>query len=107
VTNIDKDGSADQYKNLHFTCTIAGFVKDDTGNTSGANVSDPDTLKVIQVAFTPGTDISQLNEGDTLEVWGLDAGVSSGTNGFGATITEVGVQTLYLNDQTTGYEAHS
>jgi hypothetical protein len=107
VTTVDKDGNADQYKNLHFTCIIGGFVKDDSGNTAGANVTDPDTMKIIQVAFTPGTDISQLNEGDTLEVWGLDAGVSSGTNAFGATITEAAVQALYLTDQTTGYEAHS
>lgn len=109
VTNLDKDGSADNGKDVHFTCKIVGFVKDSSGNTAGANVMEQDytSSSVVQVGFTSGTDITKLNEGDILEVWGTDAGVFSGTNSFGATIQEVGVTAQYMTDQTTGYQANS
>lgn len=103
VAALDKDGNADQGHIVHFTCTIFGFVKDASGNTAGANVDDPNTSGVIQVAFPSGTDLSQLNTGDTLEVWGIDGGTSTGQNAFGATIQEVGVAAQYMTDQTTGY----
>lgn len=105
VATLDKDGNVDQGKDVHFTATILNFVKDDSGNTAGANVDDPNTSGVIQVVFPQGTDLSRLNTGDTLEVWGTDAGVSSGPNAFGATVQEVGIAALYMTDQTTGYHA--
>jgi cytoskeletal protein RodZ len=105
VATLDKDGNVDQGKDVHFTATILNFVKDDSGNTAGANVDDPNTSGVIQVVFPQGTDLSRLNTGDTLEVWGTDAGVSSGPNAYGATVQEVGIAALYMADQTTGYHA--
>jgi hypothetical protein len=90
VTGLDKDGNAGQGKDVHFTCSISGFVKDSSGNTAGANVTDVNASgSVIQVAFTPGTDVTQMNENDILEVWGADQGTSSGSNAFGATVQEV------------------
>src|SRR6266699_1438925 len=83
VATLDKDGNVDQGKDVHFTATILNFVKDDSGNTAGANVDDPNTSGVIQVVFPQGTDLSRLNTDDTLEVWGTEAGVSSGPNAFG------------------------
>lgn len=107
VINLDKDGSADAGKDVHFTCQILNFVKDSTGNTAGANVDTQDSYSssVIQVAFTPGTDLTQLNQGDILEVWGTDQGVSSGTNAYGGTVQEVGITAEYMNDQTTNYQS--
>src|SRR5450755_2511359 len=65
VTGLDKDGNAGQGKDVHFTCSISGFVKDSSGNTAGANVTDVNASgSVIQVAFTPGTDVTQMNEND-------------------------------------------
>jgi hypothetical protein len=103
---LDKDGNADNGKDVHFTCKILKFVKDDSGNTAGANVESPDSYStsVIQVIFPSGTDITQLNEGDTLEVWGTDQGVFSGKNAFGGDVQEVGVGSLYMTDTTTGYQ---
>ncbi len=105
VANLDKDGNSDQGNIVHFTATILNFVKDDSGNTAGVNVDDPNTSGVIQVGFPGGTDLSQLNTGDSLEVWGQDMGTASGTNAFGATIQEVVVSAVYMTDQTTGYHA--
>jgi hypothetical protein len=105
VADLDKDGSNGQGKIVHFTATILVFVKDDSGNTGAANVSDENTLSVLQVVFPDKTDISKLNENDTLEVWGTDMGVFSGPNAFGATVQELGVQAQYMTDQTTGYQA--
>jgi hypothetical protein len=106
INNLDKDGNQDKGKNVHFTCKILNFVKDDNGNTAGANVDAPDSYSasVIQIAFPSGTDITQLNQGDILEVWGTDEGVFSGQNAFGATIQEVGIAAQYLTDRTTNYQ---
>lgn len=105
VATLDKDGNSDSGMSVHFTATIIGFVKDSNGNTAGANVDDPNTSGVLQVAFPDGTDLSHLNTGDTLEVWGVDRGSFSGTNAFGATIQEVGVAAVSMTDKTTGYQA--
>jgi hypothetical protein len=109
VANLDKDGTADQGQDVHFTCTILSFVKDSTGATAGANVGDTNSSSssVIQIAFPAGTDITQINQGDTLEVWGTDEGVFSGTNAFGGTVQEVSIGAQYLTDQTTNYQAGS
>jgi hypothetical protein len=104
VATMDKDGNADARKDVHFTATILNFVKDDSGNTAGANVDDPNTTGVVQNAFPSGTDLSQLNVGDSLEVWGTDGGTASGQNAFGATIQEVVIAANYITDKTTGYQ---
>ena len=107
ISALDKDGNNDQGANVQFTCQILNFVKDNNGNTAGANVDDPNALgTVIQVTFPGGTDLSQLNAGDTLVVQGADKGVFSGQNAFGATVQEVGVEAQYITDQTTGYQTH-
>jgi cytoskeletal protein RodZ len=108
VDNLDKNGNADKGKDVHFTCKILKFVKDDNGNTAGANVESPDTYSssILQIVFPSGTDITRLNEGDTVEVWGTDAGVFSGQNAFGGTVQEVGIAALYLTDKTTNYQTH-
>ncbi len=106
IATLDKDGNADQGTDVHFTCTILNFVKDSNGNTAGANVDDPNTSGVVQIAFPPNTDLSQLNTGDILEVWGTDGGTSSGQNAFGATIQEVVISANYMTDKSTNYQAN-
>ena len=104
VANLDKDGSSGAGKDVHFITTILNFVKDSSGNTAGANVTDPTTIgSIIQVEFPAGTNVDQLNAQDRLEVWGTDGGTYTGANGFGATIHEVVISALYMSDQTTGY----
>jgi len=107
VTTLDKNGSTGMGTDVHFTSTILNFVKDSSGVTAGANLSDSGSSSVIQVLFTPGSDIAQLNQDDTLEIWGTNLGSSTGTNAFGGTIQEVGVQAKYMYDKTTGYKADS
>ena len=103
IATLDKNGNANQHTNVHFICTILDFVKDSNGNTAGANVDDPDSSGVVLVAFPIGTDLSQLNRGDTIEVWGIDDGVSTGKNAFGGDVQEVGITIVSMTDQTTGY----
>jgi hypothetical protein len=104
VAFLDKESNQGKGVDVHFTATILNFVKDSNGNTAGANVDDASTSGVVQVIFPSGTDLSQLNTGDNIEVWGRDEGSFSGTNAFGATVQEVGIGALYINDQTTGYQ---
>ena len=109
VTNLDKDGTADQGKNVHFIGTILYFLKDSAGVTAGANVTDPGSnfSPAIQITFPHGTDITRLNTGDTLEVWGYDQGVLNATNVFGTPVQVVGVAAIYMTDQTTHYQANT
>lgn len=106
VTNLDKDGAVDKGKDVHFISKISMFVKDSAGNTVGANVEEQDSYSssYVQVQFTSGTDITKLNEGDILEVWGSDDGVFSGTNAYGGTVQAVGITAQYMLDQTTNYQ---
>ncbi|MFL5628453.1 MAG: hypothetical protein ACJ788_22970, partial [Ktedonobacteraceae bacterium] len=87
VDALDKNGNGDKDKDVHFTCVIVNFLKDDSGNTAGANVGVPGASSdaVVEIAFPSVTDLSQLNEGDSVEVWGRDEGVFSGKNAFGGT----------------------
>src|SRR6266849_901441 len=103
VAALDKNGNTEKGTIVYFTCAIMNFVKDSSGNTAGANVDDPTSSGVIQVAFPAGTDLSRLNTGDSLAVWGVDNGTFSGSNLFGATIQEVGISAAYMTDYTTGY----
>jgi len=102
VSDIAKDPS--YYKNLtvKFTGTILNFVQDSSGNTSGANVSDPND-SIIQVVFSPFVEIQSINKSDSITVWGKGLGSATGTNAFGGTIREGVVQEVYLNDTTSGY----
>jgi hypothetical protein len=104
VAFLDKESNQGKGVDVHFTATILNFVKDSNGNTAGANVDDSSTSGVVQVEFPSGTDLTQLNTGDNIEVWGVDEGSFSGTNGFGATVQEVAIGALYINDQTTTYQ---
>jgi len=102
VSDIAKDPN--YYKNLtvRFTGTILNFVQDSSGNTSGANVSDPND-SIIQVVFSPFVEVQSMNKGDSITVWGKGLGSATGTNAFGGTIREGVVQEVYLNDTTSGY----
>lgn len=106
VENLDKDGNQDKGQIVNFTCKILNFVRDSNGNTAGANVEASDSLSmsVIQIGFPSSTDLTQLNQGDILEVWGTDEGVFSGKNAFGAIVQEVVVTARYMTDTTTNYQ---
>ncbi|HEX8997524.1 MAG TPA: hypothetical protein VF812_15965 [Ktedonobacterales bacterium] len=104
ISDIAKDPNAYKGKTIRFTGVIANFVQDSSGNTAGANVDDPnDFSSVVQIAFTPSFSLAKVNKGDYIEVWGQGMGSFTGANAFGATITEGGVQEVYLHDSTSGY----
>ena len=105
VATLDKEGDALKNTYVHLVnVKIIGFVKDDSGSVVGANVMDNGSYTAIaQVIFPTGTDIAQINTGDTIEVWAGDDGAFSGKNAFGATVYEVAVLAGYLTDTTSGY----
>lgn len=107
VTSLDTSGNNDQGQNVYFKCKILNSVRDTNGAIAGANVSDVDSSSnsVIQVLFPDNTGGTQVNQEDTLEVWGLDTGMADETSTGGTSIQEVVVLALYINDQTTGYQA--
>ncbi len=108
VADVAKDPNSYKGQSVKFQAIILNFVQDSSGNTAGANVSDPsDYSSVIQIEFSPNLSVQGMNKNDTVTVWGQGAGSFSGTNAFGATIQEGGVDELYLHDSTTGYNDNS
>jgi len=104
VSDIAKDPNAYKSNSVVFQAVIVSFVHDSSGNTAGANVVDPnDYSSIIQIVFSPFASVQDMNKNDTITVWGQGAGSFTGTNAFGATIQEGGVQELYLHDSATGY----
>lgn len=108
VAGIAKDPNSYKGQTVKFDAVILNFVQDSNGNTAGANVSDPnDYSSFIQIEFTPGLSVKNINKGDTVAVWGQVLGAFSGTNAYGGTITEGAVQEVYLHDTNTGYNDSS
>ena len=104
VGTLDKLGAAGKGQFIHFSARLFHFVKDEAGMTVGANVSGVGSESaVLQMIFPARTDLTRLNVGDTIEAWGYDAGVFSGTNAYGGTVQTVVVLAVYLTDQTTNY----
>lgn len=103
VSQIANDPAVYQGSDVTFQGTIVKFVQDSSGNATGIDVSDPNNpLSIIYVELVLA-DPTQLNDGDTVTVWGKDTGVISGTNAFGATVTNASVEEMYLTDSTDGY----
>jgi hypothetical protein len=95
VAAIDKNGNDEVGENVNFNATIVNFVKDSSGKTTGANVSD-DNGTTIQITFAPTTDITKLHAGDMIEVWGVSRGVDNG---------QADVFEMIIRDKTNGYES--
>jgi hypothetical protein len=104
VAQIAKIPSAYMDKNLVFTCHITSFVKDYKGDADGFNCSDPnDFSSVIQVSALL-FDFTQINQNDTVRIFGDGVSVGTGKNIFGAEVTEALVDGLGINDLTSGYK---
>jgi hypothetical protein len=104
VANLAKAPSTYEGKKITFTCTVAGFAKDKSGNATAVNCSDPnDYSSFVQVA-TSAFDMTKINLQDTVRFYGLGGGSASGKNAFGGTISESLVEAIYINDITSGYK---
>lgn len=105
VSQIAKVPSAYNGKIIMFTCTVSTFVKGDSGDAAGFNCSDPnDYSQLLQVDSGSLFDYTKINEGDTVKIYGLGSGASSGQNAYGGTVTEAVVGGTFINDLTTGYK---
>lgn len=104
VANLDKAPSQYEGKKVTFTCIVAGFAKDSSGNAAAVNCSDPnDYSSLVQVA-TSTFDMTKINPQDTVRFYGLGGGSASGKNAFGGTVSESLVEAIYINDITSGYK---
>ena len=105
VAQIAKVPSAYNGKIVMFDCTVSNFVKGDNGDAAGFNCSDPnDYGSLLQVDSGKLFDYTQINEGDTVRIYGLGSGSSSGQNAYGGNVTEAVVGGVFINDLTSGYK---
>jgi len=58
----------------------------------------------VQIGIDKKTDVTQINQNDTIKVYGMGLGADTGKNAFGADITTGAILGLYINDLTTGYK---
>lgn len=107
VADIAKDPNSFEGKTVTFQAVILNFARDSNGNPVAANIDGPDYSGPIQIEFSPGISVKDINQNDTITVWGQGAGSFSGTNAYGATIQEGAVYEVYLHDSTTGYTDNS
>ncbi len=104
VSDLAKDPSQYNGKTVTVTATIYDFLQDSSGNTTAMNVQDPnDPSSDLYVQLSNSANVTKMNKGDTIVIWGDGAGVVSATNAFGGAINEATVSEVYLSDQTTGY----
>jgi hypothetical protein len=67
-----------------FTGRMVNFVQDSVGLTTAMSMSAPNDVKsIIYVLLSPSVDLVQLNQGDTVTVWGQSEGSFSGTGALG------------------------
>jgi hypothetical protein len=107
VADIAKDPNSYKGKPVMIQAVVLNFARDSNGNPVAANVDGPDFSGPIQIEFSSGLSVKNINENDTITVWGQGAGSFSGTNSFGATIQEGAIYEVYLHDSTTGYTDNS
>ena len=87
--------------------TIVSFVHDSSGDPVGMNLSGTDAVADLYVQLSSTADVTQMNTGDTVTIWGDGAGTTSGTNAFGATLNFATIDEVYLTDATSGYTDNS
>ena len=104
VVNLDKAPSQYNGKKVTFTCNVAGFAKDSSGNATAVNCSDPNDFTSIVQVDTSGFDMTKINQGDTVRFYGLGMGAFTGKNAYGGDVSETLVTAFHLNDLTSGYQ---
>ena len=104
VTNIAKVPSAYNKVTVMFTCKILSFAKDDNGDASAFNCSDPSNIGAIIQVVGPLYDFTQINENDTVRVYGGGQGASTGKNIYGGDVSEAIILGVHINDLTSGYK---
>ncbi len=105
VANIYKSPNSYKDNALIFTCSVSGFPKDDNGDVAALNCIDPNNYgSNVQIAIDKKIDVTQINQNDTIKVYGMGMGAVTGKNAFGADITTGEILGLYINDLTTGYK---
>lgn len=103
VANLDKAPTTYESKKVTFTCTVAGFAKDSSGNASAVNCSDPNDFSSLVQVDVSAFDITQIKQQDTVRFYGLGEGAATGKNAFGGEVSESVVMGMYINDLTSGY----
>ena len=104
VANLDKAPSQYNGKKITFTCTVAGFAKDSSGNAAAVNCSDPNDFSSIVQVDTSAFDNTKINQDDRVRFYGVGMGSSTGKNAFGGEVSETVVMGLHVNDITSGYK---
>lgn len=104
IAQIDKVPSAYKNKKIMFTCRVSSFAKNSEGDAAAINCTDPNNYGAFIQVSGPTYDFTKINEDDTVRIYGIGEGVSTGKNAFGADVTEGIVIGIYINDLTSGYK---
>lgn len=104
IAQLYKTPNSYQGEDLLFTCDVSSFPKDENGDVAAINCFDQSGSGAnVQIGIGTDVDVTQINENDTLRVYGVGSGAIKGTNAYGGAITTAGALGMYLDDLTTGY----
>ena len=108
VSQLGNSPSTYNGTTVTFDAVIYNFLQDSSGSTTAMNVYDPsDPTSFAYIQLSPFADVTQMNKGDTITIWGDGAGDVTTQNAYGGTIHETAVTETYLADTTTGYADNS
>ncbi len=105
VGSLAADPAATAGRSVVFTGVIARFALDSSGGATAMYVSDPGApSSVVLVQISVYDDVTQLNTGDTVVVWGDASGRVEYDDSVGEPTELTQVDEVYLADRTSGYE---
>jgi hypothetical protein len=106
IANLVKAPNAYGFgQTFEFAGIVANFLQDSSGNTTAMTISDPNDLtSFIYVQISPTCDVTKINKGDKVTIWGDGNGMVTGKNAFGTTVNEFSIIETYLADNATGYK---
>jgi len=105
VAQLAANPAAYAGRSVAFTAVIAAFVLDSSGGAMAMYVSEPATpTTVVLVQLSQSDDVTRINTGDTVVIWGDATGRVNYANTIGQPADVTNVNQVYLSDRTSGYQ---
>lgn len=105
VSQLASDPAAFAGKSVSLTGVITNFVVNESGGATAMYVGEPgNPSTVVYVQFSQYDDVTHLDTGDTVTVWGDATGGIAVPNTLGEPVNVTNVYQVYLSDITSGYQ---
>ena len=105
VAQLAADPAGGAGRRVVFTGVIAAFAVDGSGGAVAMYVRDPSSPStVVLVQLSQYDEVTRIDTGDTVVVWGDATGRVTYANSVGQPTDVTNVDEMYLTDRTSGYQ---